>query len=289
MNLQNENYRIQRVVLLIGVFLFAIKIVAWLMTNSVAILSDALEGIINIVTGFFGLYALYLAKLPRDENHPYGHGKAEFITAGVEGILIGLAGIYIAYEGMFSFFQPKPLARLDIGILLVSVAGVVNYLLGYYALKKGSMNKSIALESTGKHLMFDAYTTLGITLALVVINYTGLLWLDALISILLAMLLMVMGYKIVRKSLSGVMDEADEKLVEQIHHILQNHQKPEWTRFKGIRVIQSGSAIHIDGFVYLPQDFTVLQADHCLTEIHELLVDHFGPSTETAFVVRAAR
>jgi divalent metal cation (Fe/Co/Zn/Cd) transporter len=98
-----------------------------------------------------------------------------------------------------------------------------------------------------------------------------------------------MGYKIIRQSLSGVMDEADEKLVSEIHAVLQKHKKPEWTNFKGIRVIQSGSAIHIDGFVYLPQDFTVLQADHSLKEIHELLVSHFGSSTETAFVVRAAK
>lgn len=289
MNLQQQNFRIQFYVLSIGFVLFVLKFVAWYMTNSVAILSDALEGIINIVTGFFGLYALYLAKLPRDENHPYGHGKAEFITAGLEGILIGLAGIYIAYEGVYSFFHPEPLARLDLGILLVSIAGVVNFFLGFYTNRMGKENKSMALESTGKHLMSDAYTTLGITLALVVMHFTHAVWLDAVISVCLALLLIWMGYKIIRKSLSGVMDEADEKLVSEIHAVLQKYKKPEWTNFKGIRVIQSGSAIHIDGFVYLPQDFTVLQADHSLKEIHELLVSHFGSSTETAFVVRAAR
>lgn len=270
-----------------GLVLFVVKLVAWQMTNSVAVLSDALEGIINIVTGSFGLYALYLAKLPRDENHPYGHGKAEFVTAGLEGLLIGLAGIVIAYEGVMSFFHPRELTRLDIGILLVSIAGVVNFFVGWFAVKKGKINKSMALESTGKHLMSDAYTTLGITGALVVIEFTGATWLDAVVSVGLALLLLWMGYRIVRKSLSGVMDEADEQLVKEIKSILENHKKPEWLRFKGIRVIRSGSTIHIDGFVYLPSNYTVLQADQNITEIHELMVEHFGNSTETAFVVRA--
>ena len=145
MNLQQQNFRIQLWVLSIGLLLFVLKFWAWHLTNSVAILSDALEGIINIVTGSFGLYALYLAKLPRDENHPYGHGKAEFITAGVEGLLIALAGIFIAYEGIMSWFTPRELARLDLGIWLVSIAGVINFFLGWFASKKGKANKSIAL------------------------------------------------------------------------------------------------------------------------------------------------
>lgn len=287
MSTQHQNFKVQIYVLSVGLVLFVVKLVAWQLTNSVAVLSDALEGIINIVTGSFGLYALHLAKLPRDENHPYGHGKAEFVTAGLEGLLIGLAGIVIAIEGSMSIFNPREITRLDVGILLVSIAGVANFFVGWFAVKKGRLNKSIALESTGKHLVSDAYTTLGITAALVVIDFTGALWLDAVVSIGLALLLLWMGYKIVRKSLSGVMDEADEQLVEEIKTILENNKKNEWLRFKGIRVIQSGSTIHIDGFVYLPSNFTVLQADQNLREIHELLVEHFGNTTETAFVVRA--
>lgn len=288
-NVREKNFKTQGIILCLGLFLFGIKFIAWFITDSVSILSDALEGIINIVTGTFGLYALYLVKLPSDDNHPYGHGKAEFVTAGVEGLLIILAGGYIAIEGAVALFYPRPIGRIDLGIFLISVAGLVNFALGWYSLKKGKENKSFALESTGKHLISDAYTTLGITLGLLVMHVTGALWIDALISILLAVLLMRMGYKIVRKSLSGMMDEADEELVKEIIEILLKSKKPEWVRFKGIRVIQSGSIIHIDGYVYLPPDFTVLAADQTLREIHDLLVLNFGDGTETAFVVRAAK
>lgn len=289
MSVQQQNFKIQSYILVIGVVLFVMKFIAWYMTNSVAILSDALEGIINIVTGAFGLYALFLAKLPRDDNHPYGHGKAEFVTAGLEGLLIALAGIFIAFEGGMALFKPRELARLDLGIVLVSIAGIMNLLLGWYALRKGKRNKSIALESTGKHLISDAYTTVGITVALIVYEFTGAVWIDPIVSIALALMLIWIGYRIVRKSLSGVMDEADEHLVNEIITILKDNQKPEWTRFKGIRVLQSGNIIHIDGFVYLPPHFTVLEADQSLREIHELLVKHYGDGTETAFVVRASK
>jgi cation diffusion facilitator family transporter len=289
MSIQNQNFKIQSYLLVIGVVLFAMKFIAWFMTNSVAILSDALEGIVNIVTGAFGLYALFLAKLPSDDNHPYGHGKAEFVTAGLEGILIAVAGIFIAFEGVQVLFKPHELAHLDLGIVLVSIVGIINLLLGWYAIQKGKRNKSIGLESTGKHLISDAYTTIGITAALIIYEFTGAIWIDSVVSIFLALLLMWMGYRIIRKSLSGVMDEADEQLINEIKTILRDNQKPEWTRFKGIRVIQSGNVIHIDGFVYLPPHFTVLEADQSLREIHELMVRHFGVGTETAFVVRAAK
>jgi cation diffusion facilitator family transporter len=266
-----------------------VKVVAWHMTQSVAILSDALEGIINIITGAFGLYALYLATIPKDSNHPYGHGKAEFVTAGFEGFLIAMAGIGIAYKGIISFIYPEPLQHLDWGILLVSVAGVINFILGWYSSQKGKRNRSMALESTGKHLMSDAYTTVGISLALSIVFYTGAYWIDGAISIVLAVILIVMGYKIIRKALSGVMDEADEALVEEITQVLLESKQPEWKRFKGIRVIRSGSNIHIDGIVYLPADMPVKEAEICLIAIHELLVEKYGEFTETAFIVRAEK
>lgn len=259
------------------------------MTKSIAILSDALEGIINIVTGAFGLYALYLATIPKDSNHPYGHGKAEFVTAGIEGFLIALAGLGIAYKGVISFIHPEPLKHLDWGILLVSVVGITNFIMGWISAKKGKRNRSLALESTGKHLISDAYTTLGISLALSIVFYTNAYWIDGVISIILAIILIYMGYKIIRKALSGVMDEADETLIQEIIQVLEEKRHESWKRFKGIRVIRSGSNIHIDGIVYLPAEMTVKEAEICLVNIHEILVGKYGEFTETAFIVRAEK
>ncbi len=289
MTIQKSNFKTQLYILSVGLLLFMFKIVAWQMTKSVAILSDALEGIINIITGAFGLYALYLSTIPKDSNHPYGHGKAEYVTAGVEGLLIGLAGLGIAYKGILSLFYPEPLQHLDWGILLVSIAGIANFILGWISTKKGKENRSPALESTGKHLLSDAYTTIGICLALVIVYFTHAEWIDGVISIILAALLMFMGYRIIRKSLGGVMDEADIKLIEDIEVVLTQKRQPEWKRFKGIRVIRSGTNIHIDGIVYLPAEMTVQRADQCLREIHELLAEKYGPQTETAFVIRAEK
>jgi cation diffusion facilitator family transporter len=289
MSIQKSNFRTQLVILSFGLVLFVIKVVAWYLTQSVAILSDALEGIINITTGGFGLYALYLATIPKDSNHPYGHGKAEFVTAGIEGLLIGMAGLGIVYKGVLSLIHPEPLAHLDWGIVLISIAGIANYILGWISAKKGKANRSLALESTGKHLISDAYTTVGISIALIVVYYTQATWIDGVASIVLAFILMFMGYKIIRKSLSGVMDEADEELVTEIKQLLHDKSEPEWKRFKGIRVIRSGSNIHIDGIVYLPAEMPVREAEICLVNIHEILVEKYGEFTETAFIVRAEK
>lgn len=289
MNLQKSNFKTQLIILSLGLILFVIKVVAWYLTKSVAILSDALEGIINIVTGGFGLYALYLATIPKDSNHPYGHGKAEFVTAGIEGLLIGMAGIGIAYKGILSLIYPEVLEHLDWGILLISIAGIANFILGWISSKKGKANRSMALEATGKHLISDAYTTVGISIALLIVYFTQATWIDGTVSIILALLLMFMGYKIIRKALSGVMDEADADLVAEINQLLVDKRKPEWKKFKGIRVIRSGSIIHVDGIVYLPSEMTVKDAELCLSQIHSVLVDKYGEFTETAFIVRAER
>jgi cation diffusion facilitator family transporter len=289
MSIQKSNFKTQLYILSIGLILFVIKVAAWYMTKSVAILSDALEGIINIVTGAFGLYALYLATIPKDSNHPYGHGKAEFVTAGIEGLLIALAGLGIVYKGVLSFIHPEPLQHLDWGVLLVSVAGVANFVMGWISIKKGKRNRSLALESTGKHLMSDAYTTLGISIALSIVYYTNAYWIDGVISIILAIILIYMGYKIIRKALSGVMDEADESLIQEIIQVLEEKRHESWKRFKGIRVIRSGSNIHIDGIVYLPAEMSVKEAEICLVNIHEILLEKYGEFTETAFIVRAEK
>jgi len=287
MQIAKENFKIQTYILGIGVFLFVLKFSAWYLTKSVAVLSDALEGVINIITGLLGLYALYLATIPSDKNHPYGHGKAEFITAGAEGVMISLAGIAIAYKGVMSFIRPETLQNLDWGILLVALAGLVNFGLGWYGAVKGKANRSPALESTGKHLLSDAYTTIGVTISLVVVYFTKAYWIDGVVSFVLAILLIYMGYKIIRKALGGVMDETDVKLVQEIKDVLAHNKQPDWLAFENIRVIKSGSLIHIDGIIVLPKGMTVEQAQQKLGDIQNLMTQHFGEETETAFVVHA--
>ncbi|HEY1201158.1 MAG TPA: cation diffusion facilitator family transporter, partial [Niastella sp.] len=196
-----ENLRIQKWVVIVAVLLFIIKMVAFWVTQSVAILTDALESTVNVIAGFIGLYSLYIASKPRDENHPYGHGKAEFLSAAVEGTLIIVAGLVIVYESVLHFIYPKELQQLDRGIILVAITAVVNFVVGFISIRNGKKNNSLALVASGKHLQSDTYSTLGIILGLVLIKLTGLTWLDSVTAIVFAFIIIYTGYTILRHSL----------------------------------------------------------------------------------------
>ena len=147
-----ENFEIQKKLTIIIVVLFLIKLTAWFYTNSVAILTDTLEYTINVISGFIGLYSLYLSAQPKDRNHPYGHGKVEFLSATIEGTLMVVSSFVIIYEAINNLKHPHELKQLDYGIYLVTLTGVINYVVGYFSIKNGKKNNSLALIATGKHM-----------------------------------------------------------------------------------------------------------------------------------------
>ena len=148
-NKNKQKFTFQRNVAIVGVILFIGKLIAWHLTNSDAVFSDAMESIVNIISAFMGLYSLYLAAQPKDENHPYGHGKVEFVTSGVEGSLIIFAGIMIIVEAVDSLLHGNTLKKLDYGILIVLATAIINYLMGYFSIKKGERENSVVLISSG--------------------------------------------------------------------------------------------------------------------------------------------
>src|SRR5262249_30149643 len=151
------NISVQKWVAAVAVVLFLLKLAAYYLTQSVAVLTDALESTVNVIAGFIALYSLYIAAKPRDEDHPYGHGKAEFLSAAVEGALVFMAGLIIIYEAIVSLIHPHPLARLDRGIYIVGFTALVNYIVGAWCIRKGKQNNSMALQAGGKHLQTDTY------------------------------------------------------------------------------------------------------------------------------------
>ncbi len=275
-----QNLKFQKVIVFVGIFLFSIKVIAWYFTNSVAILTDTLESIVNIITSFVGLYSLYLSSLPKDENHPYGHGKVEFISAAIEGMLIAVAGILIVFEAISNFRHPHPIGRLDIGIYLISATAVINYLIGSIAVKKGKKNKSLALEASGKHLKSDTYSTLGIILGLIVISFTKILWLDSLVALIFAGIIFYTGFKIIKDSISGIMDEADNQLIDEFVKVVQTERKPCWIDLHNLRIIKYGSTLHMDCHLTLPYYFTVAEAHEEIEKLDEIVNDHFGTKVE---------
>lgn len=255
-----RNFRLLVIVLAIGALLMGIKFLAWILTNSNAILTDALESIINVVAGGFGLFSLYLASKPKDQNHPYGHGKIEFISAGFEGGLIFLAGSIIIVKAGYNLFFPQSLSRLDTGIFLVAFSGIVNYFMGHVLVRQGLRSNSLILRASGKHLKTDAYSSAGLIAGLGIIYLTGILWLDNLIAILFGILILYTGYKLVRTSVAGIMDEADYQLIEEIVQALSRERTHNWIDVHNFRVIKYGATLHIDCHLTLPYYFEVEKA-----------------------------
>jgi cation diffusion facilitator family transporter len=275
-----ETLRIQSWILFVAVILFSIKIIAWWLTRSVAILTDALESIVNVIAGLVGLYSLSIAYKPRDYNHPYGHGKAEFLSAAIEGTLIMLAGLFIIYEAIAQLIHPRELQKLNYGILLIGISAIINFIVGLYAVKKGRLNNSEALQASGHHLQSDTYSTLAIMLGLVLIYLTHIHQLDSIVAIIMSLVIMFIGYRIARKSVAGIMDEADEKILGKVIALLNNSRLPNWIDIHNLRVIKFGNVLHVDCHMTVPWFLNVREAHDEIDSLRKLIQSEFGSVME---------
>lgn len=276
----NENYQFQKIITTVGIILLIIKFFAWYLTSSVAVLTDALESIVNVISGFIGLYSLYLSALPRDKNHPYGHGKVEFISAFVEGTLIAIAGIIIVYEAIGNLQNHTTITQIDYGIYLVAFTAIINYLLGYFAIKKGRKNHSLALIASGKHLQTDTYSTIGIILGLIIIQITHIYWLDAIVALVFAGIIIYTGYKIIRSSVSGIMDETDDKLLNEVVELLNKERNVNWIDLHNLRIIKYGSTLHFDCHMTVPWYFNIKEGHHEVDKLEDIVKEYFGDRVE---------
>jgi len=281
MNTQaNENFKFQRIIAIVGIILFLVKLYAWYQTNSVAILTDALESTINVIAGLIGLYSLYLSSLPKDHNHPYGHGKVEFISASIEGALITIAGVVIIYEAIGELQNPKTIEKLDLGLILVSLTAVINYVLGFYAIKKGKKNNSLALIASGKHLQTDTYSTIGIIIGLIILYFTKISWIDSVTALIFAGFIIYTGYKIVRESISGIMDETDELLLKEVVDYLSEERRENWIDLHNLRIIKYGSTLHFDCHMTVPWYFNIEEGHKEVDALEDAVKNHFGDRIE---------
>lgn len=273
--------KLQKIVLTVSALLLVIKFIAWWLTGSVAILTDALESIVNVVAGGFTLYSLYVSYLPKDHNHPYGHGKIEFLAAGIEGTLIALAGIYIFYEAIVQLItNHHTIHKLGYGIFLVGLAGVINYILGYITVKKGKEQKSLPLIAGGKHLMSDSYSSIALIVGLVLVLLTGWLWLDSVIAICFSLFISYTGFQIIREAIAGIMDEADEALLEEYLGVLNKHRTENWIDIHNIRFIKYGSNLHLDCHLTVPWFFNTREAHREYEKLRTVTHDYFDTPVE---------
>ena len=274
------NLKIQKRIAVISILLLITKTIAWYITGSVAILTDAFESIVNVVAGLIGVYSLYVSAKPMDRDHPYGHGKAEFISAAIEGSMISIAGILIIYEAINNLIHPHVIKKLDYGIILVAVTGLVNYIAGAVCIKTGKKNNSLALISSGKHLQTDTWSTLGIVVGLILILITDLIWLDSAVAILFSLFILFTGYKILRSSVAGIMDEADTALLEKMVQMLNANRRENWIDLHNLRIIKYGSRIHLDCHLTVPWYLNVHEAHAEIDALSALVKNEYGESVE---------
>ena len=275
-----ENIRLQQWVVVVAVVLFALKLIAYYLTQSIAVLTDALESTVNVIAGCIGLFSLYVAAKPRDEDHPYGHGKAEFLSAAVEGSLVVMAGFIIIYEAIIDLIHPHPIQKLDKGIFLVAITALINFIVGTISIYKGKKNNSMALLASGRHLRTDTYSTAGIILGLIVIWYTKIILLDGVISIIFALIIIYTGYRILRSSIAGIMDEADMQLLERMISYLNAHRRENWVDLHNLRVIKYGGLLHIDCHLTVPWYLNINEGHAEIDALTTLIRQEFGESIE---------
>ncbi|GEM65333.1 cation transporter [Sphingobacterium faecium NBRC 15299] len=271
--------------LLTGLGLMIVKFVAYFLTASNAIFTDAAESIVNVIASSFAFYSIYLAAQPKDHNHPYGHGKVEFFSVFLEGGLIFIAGSIILVKGFYNIFFPSTLSNLEEGIGLVAITALINFVIGFYIMKRGRALGSLTLEADGKHLQVDAYSTVGLIIGLILMKLTGLKWIDIAISFALGGFILYSGYKLLRQSIGGLMDESDVDLVKEVVQVLQQNRHVDWIDIHNLRVQRYGNELHVDCHLTLPNYYTLDKVHDDISTLDKMV--NTKMSIDTEFFIHA--
>jgi cation diffusion facilitator family transporter len=269
--------------LVVGALILVAKFQAYRMTGSTAILSDALESIVNVVAAVFALGGIAFASQPADRNHPYGHGKIEFFSAAFEGGLIAFAAVLIIYEVVRALLYGVNVRALDTGLVVVLGAGFANLALGWYLLRVGRASRSLVLIADGQHVLADFWTSLGIVVGLLLVRFTGLWWLDPVIAAVVALNLMWTGFRLVRHAAGGLLDEEDTPLLSRLLAVLGNRMGQGVIRVHHLRAIRAGRFHHVDAHLVVPEFWSVDRAHELAESLAERVIAELGVEGELVF------
>ena len=285
MNNNINKINTMKLTLIVGCFLMGLKFLAYYLTQSSAILTDAIESIVNVLAGSFALYSLYYAAKPKDEDHPYGHGKIEFLSTGVEGGMVTLAGVAMTIKGISAFFNPHDLQNIDIGLGISLFSGIVNYLLARLLIKKGTALHSSTMVADGKHLLTDTWSSAGLVVGLIVIYFTHLFWVDYVITIGLGIFIVITGFQLIKESIFNLLDKADYGKIEHLISVLNTKRNPSWIDIHNLRVVKYGSVVHVDCHMTLPWYYTLEESHKEVDDLDKLATTEF--SHEIEFFIHA--
>ena len=260
-----------------AVITITLKLSAYTLTGSVGLLSDGLESVVNLVTAVFSLIILTIATRPPDDNHPHGHGKAEYFSSGVEGLLILAAAGGIAITAIRSFINPQPLVQLSIGLIISVAAALVNLVTALILRRAGKSYESITLTASSHHLLSDVYTSFGVVLGLTAVALTGRQWLDGIIALLVAVHICRAGYFLVRDAAQGLMDEKlPENEYEKLVNIL-NTYRAQKIQYHALRTRRSGNQRFVSVHIQVPGSWSVQQGHELLEEIEHNIRQVMSP------------
>ncbi|MFM2176592.1 MAG: hypothetical protein RL015_690 [Verrucomicrobiota bacterium] len=258
---------VMRLSLITGFVMLVLKMGAYLLTGSSAILGDAAESVVHVAAVMFASYSLWLAAQPADEDHRYGHSKIAFFSAGVEGGLIVLAAVFIIYESIRRWIAGAEIANLSAGVWITVLTVVINGVLGWYLIRTGRRQTSLILVSNGHHVLTDCWTSLGALLGLGLMHYTGQAWWDPICGLLMAANILFSGYGLLRQSVAGLMDHADPKLTRLLDESLARETARRGVTFHALRHRDAGQIHYVDVHFLFPDDISLREAHRLSTQI----------------------
>lgn len=264
--------RLMRASVIVAIATIALKTVAWYITGSVGLLSDAMESFVNLGSALFGLWMVTIAVRPADADHPYGHHKAEYFSSGFEGALIIVASVAIIWASVHRMLNPQPLEQLGWGLALSAVSSALNGLLAWVMFRAAHEHRSIALEADARHLVTDVWTSAGVVVGLAAVALTGWLWLDALVAIGVALNILWQGGQLVWRSSQGLMDEAIEPLaLAEVQKVLTAFDLPP-VRIDHLIARNSGQRRFVDVHLHVPANWTLARAAQVRSSLEQALM-----------------
>ncbi|MEP7170625.1 MAG: cation diffusion facilitator family transporter [Bacteroidota bacterium] len=269
-----------RLMLTLGIVVMLIKLYAFIITGSNAILSDALESFVNIAASGFALYSVYYSAKLKDSDHPYGHGKMEFVAVGFEGALIFSTGIFIVIKSVMNLFTKHEIVEIDLGITITAASGVILFFMGNYLKAKAKKLNAEVLEAEGKHFLIDSLTSAAIITGLIIYRFTNYYWIDSVLAILLSFHIMYSGYKITKQSMDTLLDKADMTVINKIAGIMQTNRRVSWIDVHNLRVQKFGHYLHVDCHLTLPFYETLEEVHNEVKIMEDILNDNFDNKIE---------